>query len=224
MKFCSHYLWEKGRSLLCNPVSIVLQQAEFEKREILFACVCDSTLEGQEGVAESGYFSERLTEWFHKRYLKQFVKNKKTEAALWDLQQERDMILQELKKAHGKKGQEGGLHFCAILIQDNRFIMMQKGLCHIFVLNKRYNTPQMKRWEQFDNIGLCEGKIQRNLGLLLCTNSFANRITKKNYREVLFLDRKPEDERLQKRLTEVWKDMEMSEPMDSVGAIYIRTC
>ncbi len=224
MKMCSHYLWEKGHGMLCNPVSLVLQQAVCEKRQILFACVCDSVLEGKEGVAESGYFSERLTEWFHKRYLRRFVKNKEMEEALRDLQQERDMILRELKNAHRKKGLQMGLHFCVVLIQDTRFVMMQKGECPIFLLNKRYNTRQMKRWEKFDNEGLCEGRIQRNLGLLLCTNSFAKGLKEKDYKEVLFLDKKPEDGRLQKRLAEVWQDMETNEVMGSVGSIYIRTC
>ena len=223
MKFCSHYLWEKGQGILYNPVSVVLQQAEYEKRQILFACVCDSVLEGAEGVAESGYFSERLTEWFHKRYLKRFVKNKESEEALGDLHRERELILQELVRSHEKKRQESGLHFCVVLIQDNRFIMMRKGLCHIFILNRRYNTRQIKRWEQFDDKGLCQGKIQRNLGLLLSTNSFGEKLTKKDYKEALFMDKKAEDWRLQKRLAEVWQDMTGLEKTESVGAVYIRT-
>lgn len=223
MKFCSHYLWEKGQGILYNPVSVVLQQAEYEKRQILFACVCDSVLEGADGVAESGYFSERLTEWFHKRYLKRFVKNKEPEEALGDLHRERELILQELVRSHEKKRQESGLHFCVVLIQDNRFIMMRKGLCHIFLLNRRYNTRQIKRWEQFDDKGLCQGKIQRNLGLLLSTNSFGEKLTKKDYKEALFMDKKAEDWRLQKRLAEVWQDMTGLEKTESVGAVYIRT-
>lgn len=223
MKFCSHYLWEKGQGILYNPVSVVLQQAEYEKRQILFVCVCDSVLEGAEGVAESGYFSERLTEWFHKRYLKRFVKNKEPEEALGDLHRERELILQELVRSHEKKRQESGLHFCVVLIQDNQFIMMRKGLCHIFLLNRRYNTRQIKRWEQFDDKGLCQGKIQRNLGLLLCTNFFGEKLPKKDYKEALFMDKKAEDWRLQKRLAEVWQDMTGLEKTESAGAVYIRT-
>ena len=169
------------------------------------------------------YFSERLTEWFHKRYLKRFVKNKESEEALGDLHRERELILQELVRSHEKKRQESGLHFCVVLIQDNRFIMMRKGLCHIFILNRRYNTRQIKRWEQFDDKGLCQGKIQRNLGLLLSTNSFGEKLTKKDYKEALFMDKKAEDWRLQKRLAEVWQDMTGLEKTESVGAVYIRT-
>lgn len=223
MKLCSHYLWEKGQGMLYNPVSVVLQQAEYEKRQVLFACVCDSVLEGQEGVAESGYFSERLTEWFHKRYLKRFVKNKESAETLLDLHKEKEMVLQELVKSHEKKRQGLGLHFCVILIQDNQFVMMQKGLCHIFLLNRRYNNRQIKRWEQFDEIGECHGKIQRNLGLLLCTNGFGEKLTQKDYKEALFMDKKTEDWRLQKRLAEVWQDMRCFEKSESVGAVYIRT-
>lgn len=223
MNFNSHYLWEKRCGMVCTPISVVLQHVEFERRQILFACVCESTLEGQEGVAESGYFTERLTEWFHKRYLKIFAKNKDTKAGFSDLQQEHHLILQELEKEHKRKGKTTDLHFCMILIQNTRFVMLQRGDCNILLLNKRYNTSQIKLWNWFDAGGACQGRIQKNLGLLLCTGGYAQAAMNPVCKEALFMDRKPEDWRLKKRLFEVWQEMERYQNPQSAGAVYIRT-
>ncbi len=220
MNFSSHYLWEKGRDMPNNPVSVVLQQAEYGKRQLLFACVCESHLEGREAVEESGYFSERLTEWFYGRYLKNYGKEKDIEAALIDLQREHNMILQELERVHRKRRMNIGLHFSVILLQDGRFAMFQRGKCKILLLNKRYNVPQIKMWEQFDESGYCQGRIQKNIGILLCTENFATVAMQETYKEVLFLDKKAEDWRLGKRLTETWQGIDQKE---SVGAVYIRT-
>lgn len=223
MNFSSHYLWEKGLGMECNTASVVLQQAEYKKRQILFACVCTSDLDGHDGVEESGYFSERMTEWFYKRYLKQYGKDSDVDKAAGDILQEQELILRELDRVHKKKEREPGVHFCVLLLQGNQFVMLQKGKCKILLLNKRYNIPQIKILEQFDEKGLCRGKVQKNLGILLCTESFAETVVRENYRDALFVEKKAEDSKLGKRLKEVWQGMEPESREEATGAVYIRT-
>lgn len=223
MNFSSHYLWEKGLGMECNTASVVLQQVEYEKRQILFACVCTSDLDGHDGVEESGYFSERMTEWFYKRYLKQYGKVSDVDKAAGDMLQEQDMILKELRRVHKKKERKLGANYCVILLQGSQFVMLQRGKCKILLINKRYNIPQIKIWEQFDEKGLCIGKVQKNLGILLCSERFAATVVQENYRDALLMEKKTEDSRLGKRLKEVWQGMETESREEATGAVYIRT-
>ena len=67
MKYYSHYLWESaGRE---NPVSLVLQQVKLKKGRCLLACICDGSRSKADGSLISGYFTERLVEWFHHQCL-----------------------------------------------------------------------------------------------------------------------------------------------------------
>ncbi len=221
MNFNSHYLWERGSRVQRNGVSLVLQHVQIRKKQVLLACVCES--DPREEELYSGYFTERMVEWFHQRYLKLFFGEKALVGAIEDLQKEKELILREINSNGRKKGFVEKLHFCMILIKDEQFALLKSGNCKVYLLNKRFNRQQIKEWTVFDENDLCSGELQKNIGLILGTESFWKGVVKTGREEVLFLDRRADDLRIEKRLNELWQELKEHGEEQSAGVVYIKT-
>ncbi len=223
MNFHSHYLWEKGQSTQKSNVSLVLQHVQLRKGQVLFACVCEGEPDGEEGMIQSGYFTERMVEWFHQRYLKLYSQKKSFTQAIEDLQKEKTIVLRELESNGKKKGILGRVHFCMTLVRDEQIGLLQSGSCKIFLNNRKYNIPQIKEWGAFDETGLCYGELQKNVGLILCTENFAEKVQGTGMEHALFLDKRMDDLRIEKRLQELWQEMNGHDEGEAVGVIYLKT-
>lgn len=224
MNFSSHYLWEKGQDSLYHPASLVLQQVSVHKRESLFTCVCEGGSEGEAAVRESGYFTERLVEWFHQIYLERYAWKDGEGEIREALQKELSAVIKELEDYGRKKGHPLQVSFWGMLFKENRFWMFRYGGCRGFLLNKRFNAKNMRGLEEVGTTAqVIEGKLQRHLGILVCTESFCNNTSAEELLEVFSVDKMVEDGWIEKRLKEFWRRGTENGNRDSVGAIYIRT-
>ena len=238
MKFCSTYLWEKGKEEVENPVSLILQQVLVRRQAVLFGCVCLS------GSAEvSGRFTEALVEWFHRECLELLERKWSQEELERSMRKEVTEVLKEVMH-YGETDNSALPEFAGILLVEQWFCMFSAGQIQVFLVNRRYNRKHMRciagnaAWEKTGESDMDvyaealndmqkkvqwqSGEVQRRLGLLLCTEGFLRERTMDEVAEVLLADGEPGEERLQKRLRELWEVRQ--DKAKSAGAVYIRTC
>lgn len=240
MEYYSNFIWEAGRKEdMC--VSLVLQHAQVCKKPVLLACVCDSHNAGEIGITESGHFTEGLVEWFHRSFLKLCEKNMTDAEVERLLQKEIGGLQQEVGRFALKKGVSGKLQYWGILLWENRCWIFTKGDCEGYLLNRRFQRKHMRKLYSVEKAAkgekekgkeilkneaakhILSGRLQRNLGILLCTCGFMSKINMEEASEVLVLDGTPTEERLEKRLRELWQENKSRGENGSVGAIYLHT-
>lgn len=225
MNYISAHLWERGGMEEQMRISLVLQQAQIKKKAVLLACVCQSDNEGKIGVMEGGYFSEGLVEWFHKEGVLCFEKGVLHEIEK-GLRNEVEKLLEELEKFIEKNGRVPALHFWGILLWESDFWIFSKGNCEGYLLNRRFqkkNISSIKLSKKMQEMNWLQGKVQHKLGILICTAGFLANLEKEEIVEVLIPNGEVSEERLQKRLTELWKESSKRGNDKSVGAVYLRS-
>ena len=223
MNYNSAYLWEKSREGEVSSISLVLQQAVVRKREVVLACISEGKSGGETGITESGYFTEGLTEWFHKELL-QLCERKGDE----DIGRSLERVLERLHKEIGhyvqKKGKRCNLHYVGVVCVGDAFWLFQQGDCVCYLLNKRYNRKHMKRMEA-DRQGkeaYLQGKLQKKVGLLFCTSGYGSCLKPEEVAEVLVTEGSCSEERMQKRLQELWQENRRRGEKQAVGAIWLK--
>ena len=226
MNYQSTFLWEKGSIKAYNPVSLVLQQATICKQSILLACVCESDKEGENGVLESGYFTESLVEWFHRDLVKRLEKGALGKEVEKGLQKEVERICKELEIHAVKRNLTAKMHCMGLLLVENRFWMFSQGRVQAYLINRRFNKKNMcliAGEKKEEELLWQNGSIQKHLGILICTSGLLSYMEMEEATEVLSLEGELSEERLQKRLQELWKENVQRGESASVGAVYIRT-
>lgn len=221
MNMYSQCLWEKGSSVDINPVSVVLQQVSSEKKETLLACVCEGMGEVKEVATQSGYFTERMVEWFHSKYLKGlFEKGRETEITK-SLEDELEKCMKELER-YGRKHGGIKIQYSGILIRNTQCWILSNSESGIYLFNRRYNKVHARYITLQKERRVWEGRVQKNIGLLLCTCSFGEILSKEECLEVLFKQGKYDEKQMEKRLKELWREGE-KRGLDKAGVVYIQT-
>lgn len=204
MSIVSNYIWEKGLDGGRNPVSLIAQQAGLKGREICLFCVCESP-QGEWG----GRVTEQLVDWFHKICLpacggrRQPVLEELLEEELYEIERE----------LPGKdRGSYGGL-----LLMGNRFYLFGRGNIEVRLVNCRYNRPQMKE------LGFpLSGRIQRGAGLLLHTPLLTEKLEQEEVCQILHGEGRWQEERIARRLKELWQEGRSRGNTGPVGGIYLQ--
>ena len=225
MDYRSTYLWEKAECQEYNPVSLVLQQVTVHKQDVLLACVCESKQEGKEGVAESGYFTEALVQWFHKDMLQLLEKRDAEKELGKSLQKEVDRITREISQHAAKERHIEALQCKGLLLLENRFWLFSKGQTQAWLLNRRFNRKHIHLIGENSKENVVvweEGIVQKRLGLLLCTSNFFRHVEEMEVAEVLALENDWSEERVQRRLQELWRENVLRGENASVGVIFVR--
>ncbi len=227
MDYKSAYLWEKGSEEEVSRVSLVLQQAIVKKQEVLMACICGSDCNGKHGVMESGYFSEGLTEWFHRELLKICEqKNRETELNII-LSREIERLQRDMGKYAKKQNDSSKLYYIVIVLWKKRFWMFVKGEYKGYLLNRRFNRKQISEIEKQMPEGQAasiQGIVQRKVGILLCTNNYLKYMEREAVSEMLCMEEEAcTEQRMQKRLQELWQENVRRGENASTGVVYIRT-
>lgn len=220
MNMNSQYLWEKGGSVDMNPVSVILQQVSSRKKESLLACVCESSGQGMDAATESGYLTERLVEWFHQKYLRDLMEQGRESEITKALGEEVTRSIQELTR-YAKKKEKVSVHYSGILIRNAQCWIFQGGEPNMFLFNRRYNKEHMRPIVLSDDMPVWEGRIQKNIGLLLCSKGVREHFDEDEILEVLFGDKRCEEEHIKKRLMELWREGEIR-GLKSAGAVCVR--
>lgn len=202
-------------------ISLILQHALVCKREVLLACVCESKNSGEEGVTESGYFSEGLTEWFHREGVKLCERHEVTEVPGEKLSWEIRRLEEEIAAYLQRCGKELQLHYMGVLLWESKAWFFARGKCRGYLLNRRFQKKNLREILQNQKVDVAyfvTGRVQKKVGLLLCTNSFGAEVDKEAMAEVLIPDAEVTGERMEKRLKE------LAGKEKGVGAIYLRIC
>ena len=221
MNVCSQCLWEKTGSVDINPISVVLQQVSTHKKETLLACVCEGFGEEKEGATWSGYFTERLVEWFHGTYLKKLLEKGGETEITKALKEEVERTLEELRRYAKKKG-ELQIQYSGILIRNNQCWILGSGSKGLYLFNRRYNKEQAKPIIIPEGSVVWEGRVQKNIGILLCSDSLRKVYAGLELSEVLFREKKCDEAGVEKRLKELWREGQIR-GIENVGAVYICT-
>ena len=232
MEFYSHYIWESGNGRKGNSSSVVLQHVYVKKHSCMLLCVCDGGRSRPVGKNEpssviSGYFTERLVEWFHEDYLSVIRRRSgemETENTIEKiLRAELNKIGTELLEYGKQKEIEVILDVKGILLYDNRFWMFDKGNCCGYLFNRRFNRKQMKEiiTEKGSSWQIVQGRVQNNIGILLCNNTFGAYLTEEEMVGILYQDDLG-DEDIQRRLQEIYKENRQRGGKDMAGAVYLR--
>lgn len=182
MKFDTAYYWQQG----ANAASLALQQAVCRKKgeTIVLACVCTDEPGRDKNAAEGAAFCRHLIDWFHERGL--------------GLCRGRGMDWNGLRSESGRiAGYAGtGFSFAGILCVGAQFVLFHRGQHKICLLNTRFARPHLRclTEEQAEGAGshgmgeVCgaaenskvhteEGMLEKDIGLLLITDSFYGKLT-----------------------------------------------
>ena len=229
MKYYSHYIWEKGDVEKQNPVSVVLQQVKLRKGRCLLACVCDGTGSAENESLVSGYFTERLVEWFHRKYiptLQMKVHNMSIQQLLCEELKKMDEELQEFGM---KKGYLTTYAALGMVVWNDEFCCFWKGPCKGYFFNRRFNKKQRRdlgellyQRKEESQMQLVQGSLQKGVGILLCSPLFDTNITEDEMLEVLSPEHLKDGE-IQKHLMELWKENRWRGENGYAGAVFFRT-
>ena len=225
MKVLSAYLWEKEKYVSHMPISLVLQQACAGRKTIVLACVCEGKNTGETGVTESGYFTEGLTEWFHREGIR-LCERREDDKATDSLFREIDRLEKENRDYVSKKGLVSKLDYWCIFLVEDRAWIYARGECKGFLLNRRFQKKNMREismpgsgekrsWQQV--------RVQKRVGILLCTEEYTDGWIPTEVAEVLMPDGEMTEERMGKRLQEVWQEQVRLGRGTVAGAVYLQT-
>lgn len=232
MKYCSAYLWEKGEEEE-NAVSLMLQQVRVAKKAVLFGCVC-----GMEKNI-SGRFSEALVEWFHREGLEMLERKCSLAELEKSLEKEVNEVVEEIRQYRHKKQVEARLEYVGILLVEQWFCLFGSGNMQVFLMNRRFNRKHLRcvvgehdrpnighqrtfgeKEEQNGKPFWQSGEVQRKVGVLLCTPGFLEGMEREAVAEILMPEGELKEERMQKRLQELWEVTKKT--AGSTAAVYLQ--
>ena len=210
MNIVSNYIWERAADGGRNPVSLVLQQVRLRGREICLFCVCDSPKEEL-----GGQMTEQLVEWFHKICLPA-CEGRTLPVPRELLEPELRGIREELQ---GPKSdlRQGVLNYGGLLLTGSNFYLFGEGDTRVQLANYRYNRPQLKEL----NFPLM-GKIQRGVGLLIHTPQLIKNLKPEEVCQILHGERRWQEERIGRRLKELYQEGRSRGNTGPVGGIYLQ--
>jgi len=223
MRFFSHYIWESGSEEKGNPVSILLQQVSVKGHHCLLACICDGRKSTCTGSLVSGYFTERLVEWFHQDCLVLIQKRRLEDTIRKSLEAEFEKINAQLQEYGRRKDLMIGYDVRGILLWDNLCWIFGQGDYRGYLFNRRFNKKQRRNLpgNGGTEMEILPGNVQKNIGILLCDQTFAQSITEEEMIQVLS-EETVTDQKIQKSLRELWKEEIARGGSPCTGAIYIR--
>lgn len=210
MNIVSNYIWERAADGGRNPVSLVLQQVRLRGREICLFCVCDSPK-----VELGGRMTEQLVEWFHKICLPACegrtlpVPRELLEPELRGIREELQGLKSDL--------QQGVLNYGGLLLIGSNFYLFGEGDMRVQLANYRYNRPQLKEL----NFPLM-GRIQRGVGLLIHTPQLIKNLKPEEVCQILHGERRWQEERIGRRLKELYQEGRSRGNTGPVGGIYLQ--
>lgn len=227
MKYFSHYYWESSDGE--NPISVILQQVKLRKGRCLLACICDGSKSSSQKSLVSGYFTERLVEWFHQKFIPAKQKGLQENSIFRMLTEEMKQIEEELQEYEKQKGIVAVYDILGMILCEQFFCCFGQGGCKGFLFNQRFNKKQrrnlkgiMLQPEEDRRIQVVQGSLQKGIGILLCSALYDTEISEEEMVEVLS-EEHLQDKDIQKRLKELWKENQKRGECGNAGAIFFRT-
>lgn len=215
--FAAHYR-QQGE----NSPSILLQQYQYKRMQLLFGCIC---LGSGKGGRAGGYMTERLLAWFRGLDLRKLRRDR--EDGMGVLSQRLAAVIGETDRELRDAGltKEGEVGLAGILCVEDSYILLRRGRAGICLINTGFGRTCLSRLLEGGNKGALkkgQGSLQPELSLLLATESFLCHTTETMLREGLSATEVWTEKRMEKHLAELAGEAGRRGAED-VGAILLRT-
>lgn len=208
-----------------NASSLLLQQYQYRRSQIVFACICTEENAGKEGGRAGAYMTERLLAWFRGLNLKKLAKSREKGAdalaeRLTEAVMEADRELNEGKTAGGVR-----VDLAGILCVDDIFIMAYRGTLAVYLINTAFGRVWLSRLDrerEGEKLNVRMGAMEPDVGLLFATEGFCRYVPEDMIREGLYAREIATETQLEKHLAELGKEGE-ARGGSGIGAIMLRT-
>lgn len=216
MQYLSSYYWQQEESA---RTCLILQQLIHRKGKVpvLFSCICTDT----QGGAHEGnvYFVEQLTEWFRTKGQELLWKSRKENFTAIE-----KAFLQKTDQIEREYVALKELSAIGLLCIEDYFLLFQWGNTGAYLLNTGFNHSHCKTLVAQGNteITVQSGKMEKNIGILLVSEDFCNKLSKQQLEECLSVKEIHTSQKCARRLEELGREAERKGGRH-MGAVFLVT-
>lgn len=193
-----------------NHSALLLQQYQCQCIPICLLVLCPGQNESQ-GRA-GAYLTGQLLQWFRGQPFKRLTRN--PDKYFPSLEENLEHFLGQLDEdliSGGLAPHLQSIPISGILCVDDHFLLFSSEGQRIFFLNKNLghghvqcltdHTENVKT--AAGNLNICQGILQREVGLLFVTDTFCRQFTEQDIKECLYVDELHGEDQIQRRLREL---------------------
>jgi len=212
-----------------KAVSLLLQQYQWGKVHMIFACVCGSDERGKEGGKETeeagSYMTRQLLKWFRGLEPKKLARN--LEKGILSLAESLRERLLQIDQEWKSKYAEGEVcpDLAGIFCLECNYLLFCRGQAGIYLINTAFGHGHVRRLDKRGSVGgfeIEQGVLQQDIGLLCATESFFDQVTEKMLSEGLFMGEEATEEQLEKHVRELAGEGERRGGK-GIGVIFMKT-
>lgn len=236
MNYLSGYVWDGADS----GDSVLVQQVTSRGRAALLCCVSEDGTDLEEGDTVGGYLTGQLLRWFCDRGVRLCGKDAGDNAIERELCEILEDISNEVQYFQDKKGGSSQAGITGILVLETRFWMIHRGKSRVYLLNRRFNNSHIRlltRTENGDEITqdkiwketaykkepeIIGGRLQKDLGILICTPSFCREFSEKVLAQCLNIREIRSELQIEKRLRELMETGRDPESKTGGSAVFFK--
>lgn len=229
MKYITGHVWlksknQKGNSQICNDQpglnleSILLQQIRYGKINVVLACVCDGGVLG-------GYITGRLKMWLQSKGKDLFGSRKDSEQVKKELYRELKELQEDVQNYSARTIPDATVNLSGILIADQDCYLIHGGESCCYLLNRRFERTHRRKLGEgkYQPWQVTEGRIQKNVGILLGLKPFLHGVNKDAMLQCLAAQEIEREGQIASRLTELVQESRRQGYEGECSAVYIRS-
>ena len=183
-------LYEKGRRSK-NEDSLALQRMETRAGELTMALICDGMGGEDKGELASGYLAECLSVWFYDKLPQALRHGYKKSRIQRSLQRCLFTVHEELRRFGLDNSLRCGTTMTMLLLVGRRYLMFQCGDSLAYAIGRRIRALAPRQGDRrgvercigigsFRRPFMSGGHIYKNMGFLLHSDGFGDRISTKD--------------------------------------------
>ena len=215
----SALVWERG-GVGVSPLTVTLQEAKVRKKHLVMALLC----EGEEGGVcpqlPAGYLCESLVGWFYNELLPICKRSSECDAERLKilLLEQWERAAREWKEYAGKRACSEEVRIGGILLWDSFFVVF--GNMPVYVLNRRFNRPRKKNLlSGTEIVTFYAGEVSGFISFYVENEAMRQGIKEEEVLESLYVETPMNEQRLEKRLTELGSVARERCPGKPIGAV-----
>lgn len=233
MYLISGVYWDKG-GRANNQDSLMLEQVRTRRGRVVLAAVCDGIGGLAKGEVASGYACEKLKGCFYEELLPILRRNKSKKRIERCICRCIYHINEGLCKYADSAKINLGTTISVLLIWKRRYLIVHLGDSRIYSIKKKKIIQITKDHRRGPNIltkclgsfdyqmpDICNGKIKKGMGFLLCSDGFYHFLEKALLMQVLNPAEIEGGQAIQKRLKKLALYAKDSGESDNITAVYL---